>query len=87
MEKKRGQHYVWTYYLTSWIDDSENLFRNSSPSMRSSSTNVLLLLLLLFVDVNENTLSCSTMKGCFHFIHSLKLMAMVPEGLYLFFPI
>ncbi|OJE50302.1 hypothetical protein BAQ49_23060 [Bacillus proteolyticus] len=83
MEKKRGQHYVWTYYLTSWIDDSENLFRNSSPSMRSSSTNVL----LLFVDVNENTLSCSTMKGCFHFIHSLKLMAMVPEGLYLFFPI
>lgn len=79
MEKKRGQHSVWTYYLTSWTDDSENSFRNSSPSMRNSSTNVL-----LFVDVNENTLSCSTMKGCFHF---LKLMAIAPEGLYLFFPI
>lgn len=47
MEKKRGQHYVWTYYLTSWTDDLENSFRNFSPSMRNSSTNVL-----LFVDVN-----------------------------------
>ncbi|PGX57074.1 hypothetical protein COE12_03515 [Bacillus anthracis] len=26
MEKKRGQHYVWRYYLTSWTDDSEKLF-------------------------------------------------------------
>ncbi|GED13740.1 DUF4238 domain-containing protein [Aneurinibacillus migulanus] len=26
MEKKRGQHYVWRYYLTSWTDDSGNLF-------------------------------------------------------------
>lgn len=26
MEKKRGQHYVWRYYLTSWIDDSGALF-------------------------------------------------------------
>ncbi|EJR53758.1 DUF4238 domain-containing protein [Bacillus sp. FSL W8-0519] len=25
MEKKRGQHYVWRYYLTSWTDDSEKL--------------------------------------------------------------
>ncbi|PHD06619.1 hypothetical protein COF45_25135 [Bacillus wiedmannii] len=26
MEKKRGQHYVWRYYLTSWTDVSEKLF-------------------------------------------------------------
>lgn len=25
-EKKRGQHYVWRYYLTSWADDSGTLF-------------------------------------------------------------
>jgi len=42
MEKKRGQHYVWRYYLTSWTDDSENSFRNSSPSMCNFSTNLLL---------------------------------------------
>lgn len=26
MEKKRGQHYVWRYYLTSWTNDTGNLF-------------------------------------------------------------
>lgn len=26
MKKKRGQHYVWRYYLTSWTDNSGNLF-------------------------------------------------------------
>ncbi|PLS17658.1 hypothetical protein CVD28_11565 [Bacillus sp. M6-12] len=26
MKKKRGQHYIWRYYLTSWSDDSGYLF-------------------------------------------------------------
>ena len=37
VEKKRGQHYVWRYYLSSWTNDNEKLFFLRNNEIRSAN--------------------------------------------------